>query len=99
MFVILSILITIAAISAGSFGGGGGGGAPASSKSSNGGGSISNISPNYIVSKEEADIYRTDEYKQQWGLEAIHAAEAYADLAKNGKAIAGDSVSGRAFPK
>jgi hypothetical protein len=41
---------------------------------------------------EEVNAYRTTEYLNQWGLEAIHAAEAYAALAKNGKAVAGDGV-------
>ncbi len=40
----------------------------------------------------EAEYYRTTEYENQWGLESIHAAEAYAYLAENGKKQAGDGV-------
>ncbi len=36
--------------------------------------------------------YRTTEYQAQYGLEKIHAAEAYALLNQDGKAVAGDSV-------
>ncbi len=46
----------------------------------------------YAVVKEQADVYRVAEYENQSGLEKIHAAEAYAALSKNGKAIAGDDV-------
>ncbi len=44
------------------------------------------------VTADEANIYRTYEYNNQWGLEAIHAAEAYALLDKNDKAVAGEGV-------
>lgn len=83
-------------------GGGGGGAAPVSSSGGGGGGSSGGgggggggtPTPTWdsSVSSEEADVYRTGEYDNQWGLEAIHAAEAYAVLNKNGKAVGGDDV-------
>lgn len=48
--------------------------------------------PNWIITQNEADVYRTTEYNNQWGLEAIHAAEAYAALDKNGKTFAGNGI-------
>ncbi len=48
--------------------------------------------PPWLVSSAEADNYRTAEYNAQWGLEAMHMAEAYMALEKNGKAIAGNGV-------
>ncbi len=36
--------------------------------------------------------YRTEEYRRQWGLETIKAADAYALLARNNKPIAGGRV-------
>lgn len=91
MFAAISLVLFAVAISAGSFGSAGGGGGSSTSVKSFGGFS-SDISPAYIISDSEADAYRTEEYRQQWGLEAIHAAQAYAVLAKNGKTISGDGV-------
>lgn len=92
MFAAVSLILIVVAVSAGSFGGAGGGGGSSSPLSGASGGVPSNISPTYIISDDEANIYRTDEYRQQWGLEAIHAAQAYAALAKNGKNVAGDGI-------
>jgi len=74
-----------------SCGGGGGGGGSSSSGGTGGGGSsgpTSWIDP----TTEESNAYKTAEYNRQWGLEAIHAADAYGALAKNSKPVAGDGV-------
>jgi subtilase-type serine protease len=47
-------------------------------------------SPSYT--KNDAEYYQTDEYKAQYGLEQIKAAEAYAFLASEDKPVAGDDV-------
>ncbi len=92
-FVVLIMLFS-AAIAGGSAGGGGGGGggAAASVSGAGGGGSSGGSSSSYTVTAAEANIYRTSEYNAQWGLEEIHAAEGYAALAKNGKAVGGNDV-------
>ena len=95
MFAIIAIVIVSAALALGSAGGGGSGegGAPApASGGGSSGGSAPAINSAWIVTNDEANIYRTAEYNAQWGLEKIHVAEAYAALAKNGKAVAGDGV-------
>ncbi len=98
MFAIIAIIITVTAVAAGGLGGGGGGGGGSSSPASSGGSSGGGSSPPapdspWMVSSYEANIYRTPEYNAQWGLEAIHAAEAYAALAKNNKTVAGEGVT------
>lgn len=97
MFAIIAIIITSAAIALGSLSAGGGGGGGSGSSSSSGGSSSSgsgggSIDAAWIVSEAEANIYRTTEYNSQQGLEKIHAAEAYAALAKNNKSVAGEGV-------
>lgn len=44
------------------------------------------------ISSSEADVYKTTEYNANWGLAKINAAEAYAELAKNYKTVAGNGV-------
>ena len=89
----LLILSIISACGGGGGGGGGGGssggggGNPAGIQQFNG-----TISPAWVVSDAAANVYRTAEYDNQWGLEAIHAAEAYAALNQNGKTVAGDNI-------
>jgi subtilisin family serine protease len=82
-------------------GGGGGGGAAApdlSGGGDSGGGSEEDVggdeesSWSSTVTSSEADVYRTSEYNNQYGLEGIHAAEAYALLDKNNKTVAGNGV-------
>lgn len=96
MFAIIAIIIISSALALGAGGGGGGAGAGGGASSASGGGSSGGSAPtinsSWIVTVGEANIYRTAEYGAQWGLEKIHAAEAYAALAKNGKNIAGDSI-------
>jgi hypothetical protein len=71
----------------------GGGGGGASAPVTGGGGTTPPLSSwNSSITIEEANVYRTSEYNSQWGLEAIHAAEAYAVLNKNSKNIAGSGV-------
>lgn len=72
-------------------GGGGGGGGSASSTTT----TITYGNPSWVssISTTQADVYRTTEYSNQYGLEKIHAAEAYALLATNGKSIAGDNIA------
>ena len=99
MLSILIVIIAVAGIAIGSSGGGGGGSSAAVSSS---GSSIPSSNSftvddqtddaSWIVSSAEADVYRTSEYNEQWGLETIKAAQAYAVLDKNGKIIAGDGV-------
>ncbi|MBU6140644.1 MAG: S8 family serine peptidase [Proteobacteria bacterium] len=72
-----------------SCGGGGGGGGGSSSSSST---TPTTSSWTSSVSTTEANVYKTTEYKAQWGLETINAAEAYALLAKNSKTVAGDGI-------
>ncbi len=91
MFIFLFVLVLASAgVAATSGGGGGGGGGGAATAS------VVTPAPtpanNYSISSAEADVYRTTEYNAQYGLEKIHAAEAYASLAKNGKSVAGDGV-------
>ncbi len=96
--VVLIAIITGGAVAAGGGGGGGGGGGSSSSGSSSGGGSggSSGIDASWIVTSTEADKYRTSEYNANWGLEAIHAAEAYASLEKNDKTVvSGSTVAGK----
>jgi hypothetical protein len=88
MFLVLILLVVGgAAVGTGAIvnggGGGGGGGAVAAAPV---------VNPAWIVTQQQADAYRTPEYNAQWGLEDIHAAEAYADLAKNSKPLAGLGV-------
>ncbi len=102
MLSILIFILAIAGAAVGAGGGGGGGGGGASSSGGAGGSSIPSENsfivnnktnnPSWIVSESEANVYRSVEYNRQWGLEAIHAAEAYAALNKNNKEIAGDGV-------
>ena len=40
----------------------------------------------------DPETYRIEEYRRQWGLEAIKAADAYSFLARNNKPVAGDGV-------
>jgi len=93
MFAIVAVIITAAAIALGSLGGGS---SPAASPASSSAGSSSGSAPSpnlaWVATNDEANVYRTAEYNAQWGLEAIHAAEAYASLAKNGKVVAGEGV-------
>ncbi len=92
MFVVISVVITVAAVALGAFGGGGGSSGQNPISSSNNTAPAPVIQSNWVVSDSQANIYRTSEYNSQWGLESIHAAEAYAVLAKNDKAIAGDNI-------
>lgn len=73
-------------------GGGGGGGGGSSAGGGGGGGGGGGVVWLNTVTSAEADVYRTAEYNNQWGLEAIHAAEGYALLDKNNKTVAGDGV-------
>lgn len=75
-------------------GGGGGGGGAAPTVSGGGGGGSGGGGTTWIsgVTTAEANVYRTAEYNVQTGLEEIHAAEAYASLAKNGKSTFGSGV-------
>lgn len=73
---------TVAAVGGG---GGGGGGAAAAAV-------VVTVDDTWTVTTAQADVYRTTEYDNQWGLEAIKSAQAYASLAKNSKPIAGDDV-------
>lgn len=84
MFSLIIAIIASIGLSAGvsSMGGGGGGGGAKIIKEDGVSG----------YTKNDAEYYRTTEYKNQWGLESIHAAEAYAYLAKNDKAQAGEGV-------
>jgi len=77
-----------------SCGGGGGSGEDGSSSAPIAGYSQLNftVEPQWDVSASQADIYRTEEYDSQWGLEKIKAAEAYAALSKNGNIVAGKDV-------
>ena len=87
---ILSVLTLFLLSGCGGRGGGGsGGGGGGSSSGGSGGGGVLWLN---TVTSTEADNYRTAEYNAQWGLEAIHAAEGYALLAKNNKTVAGDLV-------
>ena len=73
-----------------SCGGGGGGGGGGSSSTT-----VTYQNPSWVssVSTTQADVYRTVEYSNQYGLEKIHAAEAYALLATNSKSVAGDNIA------
>ncbi len=94
MFAIIAILLVSTALALGGLGGGGGGSGGGEGSSGGSGAATSpSPSPAWITTPAEANIYRTTEYNAQWGLEAIHVAEAYAALAKNGKAAAGEGVS------
>jgi len=87
--IILVILLSITACGGGG-GGGGGGGSGASSNSST---TPTTFNENWLApSSASADSYKTSEYNAQWGLGAIHAAEAYSELEANGKNVAGDGV-------
>ncbi len=92
MFVIIAIVVVSVALALGA---GGGGGSPSSAPTSvsNGGGDqAAPADSSWSVTAVQANIYRTSEYNAQWGLEAIHAAEAYASLAKNTKVVAGEGI-------
>lgn len=94
-FFISTLLFFLA--SCGGGGGGGGAGSPTSSSSNNSSSSPINFNSNvtdqnWIASSIESQIYRTSEYQTQWALDAIDASEAYAVLAKNDKAQAGQGV-------
>lgn len=84
--VILFILLSITACGGG--GGGGGGGSGSSSAAPVSTPNTSWISP----TSTSVDSYKTAEYNAQWGLNKIHAAEAYALLEANSKTVAGDGV-------
>jgi hypothetical protein len=73
-----------------SCGGGGGGGRSGASSTTVTYGNPSWVS---LISNTQADIYRTAEYSNQYGLEKIHAAEAYALLTTNSKSVAGDNIA------
>ena len=92
MFAIIAIIIVSAALALGA--GGDGGSSPSSVPSvSNGGGNQAPpANSSWSITAAQANIYRTFEYNAQWGLEAIHAAEAYASLAKNSKVVAGEGI-------
>ena len=92
MFAIVAIVITVAALALGSAGGGGSGGGSSGGTQNPANPGGGNANPAFVVSAAEANVYRTVEYNSQWGLEAIHAAESYAALAKNNKNIAGDNI-------
>ncbi|MBU6339241.1 MAG: S8 family serine peptidase [Rickettsiales bacterium] len=86
----LALLIAIIAsagvmVGASSLGGGGGG-------SSGGATATAKKVYNTEYSSTNANYYRTDEYNAQYGLENIHAAEAYASLSSQGLSVAGDGV-------
>jgi subtilisin family serine protease len=66
--------------------------------SGSGGGSVKDtgVKSSYQTALEDPKnklYYETQEYKNQWGLSQIQAAEAYAFLANNGKKVAGDGVT------
>ena len=92
MFAIIAIIIVSASLALGA--GGDGGSSPSSIPSvSNGGGNQAPpANSSWSITAAQANIYRTFEYNAQWGLEAIHAAEAYASLAKNNKVVAGEGI-------
>ncbi len=69
-------------------GGGGGGGGGGSSSSP----TITSTDWNSSVTEDQADVYRTAEYENQYGLELVNAAQAYALLDSNDKTIAGSGV-------
>ena len=69
-------------------GGGGGGGGGGSSSSP----TITSTDWNSSVTEDQADAYRTAEYENQYGLELVNAAQAYALLDSNDKTIAGSGV-------
>lgn len=92
MFAIVSIIIISVALALGAAGGGGGGGGSPSAVVNGGGGQVPPPDQTWAVTAAQANVYRTSEYNAQSGLEAIHAAEAYASLAKNNKTVAGDGV-------
>ncbi len=81
---LISVVIVGGAVAAGGGGGGGSGGAPA--------GSSSPAVWDSTVDSAKIASYKTTEYNTQWGLNSIHAAEAYSLLERNGKAIGGDGV-------
>ncbi len=89
------VLLIFVLFIAGCIGGGGGGG---SSGVGGGGGNdapIASWTPFSSSNPDNIDLansYRTAEYKEQWGLTTINAAEAYASLSLNGKAQAGLGV-------
>lgn len=83
-------LMFSAAIGGGAAAGGGGGGGGGGSSS--GGNNNRQTDPQWTVTSTQANVYRTTEYNNQWGLEGIHAAEAYAVLDKNSKTNGGDGV-------
>ena len=84
----MTFLLLISLSSCGG-GGGGGGGSGGSSPT------ITYGNPSWVssISTAQADVYRTTEYSNQYGLEKIHAAEAYALLATNNKSVAGDNIA------
>ena len=104
MGIFIAILIIVGSTAALSGGGGGGGGGGNSSPAPVAPNPVTPTPPtitnptftigsDWEVSDLEAATYKTSEYNNQLGLEKIQAAEAYASLAKNGKAIAGNGVT------
>jgi subtilisin family serine protease len=51
-----------------------------------------NLLATETINSGDPETYRSEEYRLQWGLEAIKAADAYAFLARNNKPVAGDDV-------
>lgn len=83
IFIVTSLLL----FSCGGGGGGGGGGGSTSS------GSSSSVVWNSSASSSSISAYKTTEYNNQYGLNSIKAAEAYALLETNGKEVAGNGVT------
>jgi len=87
----IAILLTLTLLASCGGGGGGGGGtsapAPITSHQLN-----FSVDVGWDATIIEANAYKTAEYNNQWGLDAINAANAYAILEKNGKTIAGSGV-------
>lgn len=94
MPLIFYLILSIFFLSSCGGGGGGGGGGGSTSIAPNTQNNPSNDSANWSgsVTDGEANVYRTAEYNYQNGLKAIKAAQAYALLAKNAKAVAGNGV-------
>lgn len=87
IIILLASLATAAAV-----GGGGGGGGATTTPIVLTDEQRFNVPSSWTVTKEEADVYRTAEYNNQYGLEQIKAAQAYAVLDKNGKTNAGSGI-------
>ena len=89
-FRILLILLILFVASCGG-GGGAGGNSNGGNVMGSGNGSASGVW-NSSVNSSLISSYRTNEYNNNWGLEKIRSAEAYAALSQNGKVVDGSGV-------